>query len=664
MVRIRRLLIANRGEIVRRVARTASVMGISTVAVYSDPDRRAPHVNACDLAVPLGGARAEDSYLDMTKLLDAARRTGADAVHPGYGFLSENADFAEACIEAGLCWVGPTPEAMRAMALKVEAKARAAALGVPLLASATIEGDDPAVWVKAAYDVGYPLLVKASAGGGGRGMRLVEGETALADAVRAGRREAAASFGNGIVFVERYLQAPRHVEIQLIGDAYGSVLHLHERECSVQRRHQKVIEEATAPSLAPEVRALLADAAVRLAAGIGYTGAGTVEFLVEGDEVAFLEMNARLQVEHPVTEEVLGLDLVRLQLEVAAGRPLRLAQEALVPHGHAIEARLYAEDVPAGYLPAAGVVGRYRRAETDGIRYDDALEDGTVVSPYYDPMLAKVVAHAPTREEAALRLAAALERTQVAGVTTNRDLLIAVLRSDAFLDGPVTTAFLESHPELVAAAPSARLRRSAAMAATFAAGWRDRSRSPVPASVPAGWRNVRSQPQHRLFADRLGELDVRYRQEATGAFEARVDGEPCSGEVVEVGPVAGDIVVELETNGERGRWTVTPLDETLAVMGPGGTVELVEVPLLPVATTAATAGGPTAPLPGTVVQIAVGPGQAVRAGDPLVVLEAMKMEHTIRAHDDGVVEEVLVTVGASVDARQLLLRLRPPDDSR
>ena len=478
---IRRLLVANRGEIARRIFRAARAMGISTVAVYADGDAEAPFVTDADLSVPLGGRTATETYLSARKVIAAAEASDADAVHPGYGFLSENAEFAQAVIDAGLVWVGPPPEAIAAMGDKLAAKETMTAAGVPTLPSIAVTDDmDSERLAAAAADIGFPVLVKASAGGGGKGMRIVDEPSTLTDAVAAARREAAGAFGDDTVFLERYLAAPRHVEIQVLGDTQGNIIHCFERECSIQRRHQKVIEEAPSPAVTPALRERMGAAAVAAVSTIGYCSAGTVEFLLEGSgddaEFWFLEVNTRLQVEHPVTEEITGLDLVREQIRIAAGEPLGYGQADIGICGHAIEARLYAEDPASGFLPQTGTIDLWRPATgfraladsvarstrtcaddtSDGLpatggpnsasswaRFDSGIEAGSVVGTEFDPMLAKVIVAAPTRTEAALGLASALERTRLGGVVTNRDFLCAVLRSDEFLAGDTTTDFID-----------------------------------------------------------------------------------------------------------------------------------------------------------------------------------------------------------------------------
>ncbi len=515
MPEIRTLLVANRGEIACRVIRTARRMGIRTVAIFSDPDRLAPHVLEADVAVPLGGVTAADTYLNRAEILKAAEWQGADAIHPGYGFLSENAAFARAVVSAGRIWVGPPPDAMSAMSDKVLAKQAATDSGIPVLDGAVLNAEDPPSWHARAAEVGYPLLAKASAGGGGKGMRLVDREDQLEQAIRSSQHEAQSSFGDRTVFIERWLPAPRHIEIQIIADSGGNVIHLGERECSIQRRHQKLIEESPSTAVNATLRARLGEAAVTLASAIGYVGAGTVEFLVDDSDGAddppfyFLEMNTRLQVEHPVTEAICGLDLVRMQLEIAMGQSLGLGQDEVSFNGHAIEARIYAEDPAAGWLPSVGQLYRWRTGPTPGIRLDSGVETGSLITPHYDPMLAKAIAHAPTRQEAAARLARSLREMQIHGIVTNRDYLVEVLTHDEFVLGRTRTYFVERHP---AAPPdqdasdpltqSTRYERQwhmfntvlgphLAAAALFSqrpVAWQ-RSPNPWP-FAPSGWRNL------------------------------------------------------------------------------------------------------------------------------------------------------------------------------
>jgi len=657
------LLVANRGEIALRVLRAAHAMGLRTVAVFSDPDADAPHVRAADEAVRLPGATAGDTYLDAQAILAAARSTGADAVHPGYGFLSESPAFAAEVQAAGLVWVGPPVTAMEAMAGKVEAKRRMAAVGVPTLPSAVVGPGEE----QAAAEVGFPLLVKASAGGGGRGMRLVAGPDELTAAVGVAAREAAAAFGDPTLFVERHLARPRHVEVQVLGDAHGTVVHLGDRECSIQRRHQKVLEEAPAPWLGEDLRQAMTAAAVSGAEALGYVGAGTMEFLVDGDEFFFLEMNTRLQVEHPVTEEVTGLDLVRLQLLVAMGEPLPLTQADVQVRGHAIEARLYAEDPAAGWLPSTGVIHRFEPAEGPGLRWDAGVESGSVVSTHYDAMLAKAVAVAPTRREAAGSLARALSGSAVEGVTTNLDLLVDVLGHADFLEQPSTTAFLDEHPELLARALDSEVARRHLLAAALAGAAERRVASPLATLAPPGWRNLSAQPQEVDFEqgedEHAATHRVAYRCGAGGRVEATVAGHEVEARVrARVGGAADEggavpVHLDLEVGGILRRYEVRRRGRRCFVQGPDGRSTFHELPRFADRQQVAAVGGLHAPLPGTVVSVLVASSDLVAAGQVLVVLEAMKVEHQICAVAAGEVVAVLVEPGAAVDAHAPLVEV-------
>jgi propionyl-CoA carboxylase alpha chain len=702
---ITKVLIANRGEIAARIARTCRALGIGTVAVYSDVDAEALHVEACDEAVRLGGATPAESYLRADAIVEAARRAGADAVHPGYGFLAENAGFARAVTDAGLTWIGPTPEAIEAMGDKIEAKRRMADAGVPLVPGAELAPDlaaDRDEVAKAGDEVGFPLMVKAAAGGGGKGMRVVHDAADLADAVAAARREAAGAFGDDRVFLERFVESPRHVEVQVLGDTHGTVLHLFERECSVQRRHQKVVEESPSPGIDDAVRAALGEAAVAAAEAIGYVNAGTVEFIADetvlarrraGEDVdpreafAFLEVNTRLQVEHPVTEEVVRarsaagaldpIDLVRLQLLVAMGEPLPFAQEDLVQVGHAIEARLYAEDPANGYLPATGTLTAFEPAVGEGLRYDLGIRAGDTVSTYYDPMLAKVIAVAPTRREAASRLARALDRTVLHGTTTNRDLLVAVLRDEAFLAGDTTTAFLD---ERFAAEDDRRFVPAEAdvevalIAAAVAGATARRAEARVLATLPSGFTNTAAFDPEVRFTVAGEERAVRYRAERDGSWSVQVlpaDADGGAGEgdegasaearraLVHAADVDGHL--DLEVDGHRQRVRVVGRDGDLQVLTASGRVPLTEEPRFPDQVGEEVAGATLAPMPGSVVTVAVEPGQAVTKGDLLVTVEAMKMEHRVTAPFDGEVAEVRVEPGQQVDADQILVVVEDPE---
>jgi propionyl-CoA carboxylase alpha chain len=642
------VLVANRGEIARRIFRTARSMGLRCVAVYTDADAAAPFVADADEAVRLAGG-----YLDGPEIVAAALATGADAIHPGYGFLAENATFAAAVTDAGLAWVGPPPGVIEAMGDKLEAKRAAVDAGVPTPPSS----DDPA----ADGDVGYPLLVKAAAGGGGKGMRVVDRPDDLAEAVAAARREAAGAFGDDRVFLERYLARARHIEIQILGDHHGGLVHLGERECSIQRRHQKIIEESPSSGVVDDqLRSAMGDAALRLARALGYRSAGTVEFLLDDvtHEFFFLEVNTRLQVEHPVTEEVTGIDLVREQLRIAAGEPLGYGQQAITFRGHAIEARLYAEDPGAGFLPATGTLAAFAPAPEPEVRWDSGVEAGSVVGLDFDPMLAKVVAHAPKRGEAAARLSRALERLHLGGVTTNREFLAACLRHPAFLAGDTTTDFIDSvDPSATLDLTDDELARVATLAALWVQG-DNRSRSSVLSALPSGWHNARLPAQRVTLAHGDHTLTVRYKAERDGRFAlgGSEDSDGGSARVHRWAPTS----IDAEVNGWRATARVTRDGDRLYVQAPGGTVAFDVVPrFVAPGAAAATAGGLAAPMPGIVLDVRCAPGDVVDARQTLVVLEAMKMEHHVRAPAGGVVAEVRVAKGQHVENGAVLLVLEP-----
>ncbi|HWM97745.1 MAG TPA: biotin carboxylase N-terminal domain-containing protein [Streptosporangiaceae bacterium] len=651
---ITRLLIANRGEIAARVIRTAHALGIATVAVYSDPDAAAPYVRMADEAVRLPGAAPADTYLRGDLIIAAAAATGADAVHPGYGFLSENAAFARACADAGLIFVGPAPETIEAMGDKIAAKTTMADAGVPVLPSMTVT--DHTDLAAAATEVGFPLLVKAAFGGGGRGMRLVKGPEDLAGAVSSARSEAASAFGDGTVFLEHYLTDPRHVEVQILGDAIGDVVHVFERECSIQRRYQKIVEECPSPAVDDDLRDALTAAAVAAGWAIGYTGAGTVEFVLDREgNFYFLEMNTRLQVEHPVTEEVTGLDLVELQLRIAEGEPLPPSVREARISGHAIEVRLYAEDVPAGFVPATGTLHRFTFPEAPGIRVDTGFRDGSVVSPYYDAMLAKVIAHGRTRADAARRLARALGQAGIHGLTTNRDLLAAILREPEFLAGGTDTGYLTRHEPAALAGAAAAPVAAHALAAALARQARHRAGAPVLGTLPSGWRNVFSAPQ-RVSYTAVGDVC---------AVSYRIRGNTVSAEVNEV-PLTALVhsatpdLVDLEIGGTRRVYLVNRVGADTYVDASDGSTALSEPPRFGDPTKLAPAGSLLAPMPGLVLRVLAEPGAVVTAGQPLLVLEAMKMEQTVSAPADGVVAELRAKAGEQVSTGQVLAVLEAP----
>jgi propionyl-CoA carboxylase alpha chain len=657
-----KVLVANRGEIARRVFAGCRARGLATVAVHSDPDAAAPFVAEADEAVPLAGTTAAESYLDIDAILDAAVRAGADAVHPGYGFLAENAGFAQRVEQAGLVWIGPPPQAIEAMGSKVRARALMEAAGVPIVPGRELdEGDDVAA---AAGEVGYPLLVKASAGGGGKGMRPVAEPTQLEAAVAGARREAEAAFGDPTVFLERHLQRPRHVEIQVLADGGGRTVSLGERECSVQRRHQKVLEEAPSVAVDDELRERLGAAAVAAAEAVGYVGAGTVEFLLdETGEFFFLEMNTRLQVEHPVTEMVLGIDLVAEQLRIAAGE--EMSGRAADPRidGHAIEVRLYAEDAAAGFLPQTGTIERIDvpgaelfAVQVAGgrptLRLDSGVEDGTVVGPAYDPMLAKLIAWAPDRATAAAILATALAAAELDGLVTNRDFLTRLLRSEPFLTGATDTGLLDREPGLAAPLVDPAADPGFVAAAALAAMADRREGASVLGFAPPGFRNNFSEPQRISFATAAGdEIEVAYALRR-GGLEISIGGSDL--ESPRIHGLAPD-AVDLEIAGIRRRYRVRRRGDAHHVNGPAGQLDLRELPRYPGAGGKLAEGALVAPMPGKVIRLAVAAGAEVEAGALVAVLEAMKMEHELLAPAAGTVAELLVAEGDQVDAGAALV---------
>lgn len=608
---IQSLLIANRGEIACRVIRTARQMGIRTVAVYSDADADALHVREADEAVHIGPSPARESYLVGEKILAAAKATGAEAIHPGYGFLSENAEFAQAVIDAGLVWVGPNPSSITAMGLKDAAKKLMAEAGVPVTPGYMGADQDPAFLADEAAKIGYPVLIKAVAGGGGKGMRLVEAPDAFIDALASCKREAASSFGNDHVLIEKYIASPRHIEVQVFGDSHGNVVHLFERDCSLQRRHQKVIEEAPAPGMDEATREALCAAAVRAAKAVDYVGAGTIEFIADGsgplsaDRIWFMEMNTRLQVEHPVTEEITGVDLVEWQLLVASGQPLPKAQQDLEIHGWAMEARLYAEDPAKGFLPSIGTLELLEFGEAEGGRIDTGVYEGAEVSPFYDPMIAKVIAWGEDREEARGALGEMLEDTAVWPVRTNASFLVKALQHPDFAAGKVDTGLIGRDGEAMAEAPvpSDEVLEAAA-------------NSLVPVTPLAGFR-LNAAPVRSAWFSLDGEK-VEIALTGEGSEE----------------PEAAVLVTE-----QGQAWLLTPWRRD----GVHGSAD--------------ASGAILAPMPGKVIAVEVVQGQTVTKGQKLLTLEAMKMEHTLTAPFDGTVAELNAAAGAQVQVETLLARI-------
>ncbi|OZC97556.1 acetyl/propionyl-CoA carboxylase subunit alpha [Rhodococcus sp. 06-235-1A] len=636
------VLVANRGEIARRVFTTCRAEGIDTVAVFSDADANAPHVREADAAVRLPGNSSSETYLRGELVIAAAVQAGADAVHPGYGFLSENADFAQQVQNAGLTWIGPPVKAIELMGSKVESKKMMADAGVPVLTQL-----DP----ESVTENELPVLIKASAGGGGRGMRIVRNLEDLQSELEAAGREALSAFGDGTVFVERYIETGRHIEVQVMADRFGTVWTVGERECSIQRRHQKVVEEAPSPLVEriDGMREKLFHAAALATEAIGYEGAGTVEFLAdEKGNFFFLEMNTRLQVEHPVTECTTGLDLVALQIRVAAGE--RLPAEQPATRGHSIEVRLYAEDPAQDWQPQSGAVHKFEIPgvqfevlEKAGIRVDSGVETGSVVGTHYDPMLAKVISFAPTRDQAANLLAKALQKAIVHGLKTNRDLLVNVLRHPAFLTGDTDTAFFDTHGLDVLAQPIAQGRSEelSALAAALADAANNTAQARVNRGLPGGWRNLRSQPQRKTYND----ITVEYSIGRSG-LTSSVDGV----ELIEHTPTS----VTLDDNGIRRIFQVRSYGSDVFVDSALGPVRLVRAARFTDPTDEVAAGSLLAPMPGSVIRIAAVQGDTVTAGQPILWLEAMKMEHTVTAPADGVLTELNVKQGQQVEVGQVL----------
>ena len=654
-----KILIANRGEIACRIMRTAKRMGIATVAVYSDADAGTPHMQMADEAVHIGPAASAESYLRADKIIAAAKDTGAEAIHPGFGFLSENAAFVEAVEAAGLAFIGPGTHAIRVMGDKIESKALAEKAGVSVVPGTPGAVEDVDEALKAAGEIGFPVMVKASAGGGGKGMRVIESAADLADGMRAAMSEAQTAFGDSRVFIEKFVTQPRHIEIQLIADQHGNIVYAGERECSIQRRHQKVVEEAPSPFISPETRAAMGQQAVELARAVDYRSAGTVEFIVGADQdFYFLEMNTRLQVEHPVTEMVYGLDLVETIIRVAAGEKLDLTQDDIKPNGWAIEARVYAEDPARGFLPSIGQLTRYREPVGDGVRVDSGVAEGGEISMYYDPMIAKLVTHAPTRDEAIDRLHLALDHYEIDGITSNRQLLSAVLENSTFKAGNLTTGFIaaEFDGDFVADAPAGTAANDlVALGAAIAA-------------LQIEERNPGSPDRIFIIIDQTGrrydvEVEAVTNREAMvvvdgrhyalfgrlrrpiGLFDGTINEEPVA---VQVRGTGHDIA--LTRGSHRLAAKILP-----ARFGP-------MLSLMPPATDGAGADEIVAPMPGQITRILVEVGDEVQAGQDVAIIEAMKMENILTSEARGTVTSIEVGIGDNLNVDDLILSLDLADD--
>jgi len=665
----KKILIANRGEIACRVAATARRMAIQTVAVYSDADAGAKHVAACDEAVHIGGSAPGESYLRWERIIEAARATGAEAIHPGYGFLSENEEFARACVKAGLIFIGPPASAIQAMGLKAESKQLMEKAGVPLVPGYHGSDQDPALLQREADRIGYPVLIKASAGGGGKGMRAVDKSEDFAAALASCRREAINSFGDDAVLVEKYAQRPRHIEIQVFGDTQGNYVYLFERDCSVQRRHQKVLEEAPAPGMSEALRREMGEAAVAAARAVNYVGAGTVEFIVEQLDgkmkFYFMEMNTRLQVEHPVTEAITGLDLVEWQFRVAAGEPLPLKQAQLKIHGHAIEARICAENPDKQFLPATGTLQVYRQPACTrferadgGVRIDDGVREGDAISPYYDSMVAKLIVHGDTREDALARMDQALGEFHIVGLQTNVQFLRHVVASASFAKADLDTALIQREAAVLFEQEKIGVPLAMAGAIAFTLQQEKALETADPFSRRDGWRS--HGPVSRSFEFEFHgqphKAQLTYQHD--GSLQLALDGQLLS---LHIEPAADGLLVTL--NGQRAHLQVYRLGEQVHLFGAGGATQITVIDLLAHAGVAQhEAGRLTAPMPGKVLSFAVQAGDKVSRGQALAVMEAMKMEHTIAAPADGVVAEILYAPGDQVQEGAELLRLQaePP----
>ncbi|OOH86313.1 3-methylcrotonyl-CoA carboxylase [Comamonas kerstersii] len=663
----KKILIANRGEIACRVAATAKRLGIQTVAIYSDADAQAKHVAACDEAVHIGGNAPKDSYLRWERILDAAQQTGAQAIHPGYGFLSENEDFANACAQAGLVFIGPPASAIRAMGLKAESKQLMEKAGVPLVPGYHGTDQNPELLQSEADRIGYPALIKASAGGGGKGMRLVEKREDFAAALASCQREAINSFGNDAVLIEKYVLRPRHIEIQVFGDTQGNVVYLFERDCSVQRRHQKVLEEAPAPGMTPALRAKMGEAAVAAAKAVGYVGAGTVEFIVEQPggydqpeamQFYFMEMNTRLQVEHPVTEAITGEDLVEWQLRVAAGQPLPKRQDELQIIGHAIEARICAENPDNGFLPATGTLHVYRKPACSSfaisdVRVDDGVREGDAISPFYDSMIAKLIVHGDTREQALARLDAALAQTQIVGLSSNVQFLRHVVKSEAFAQAKLDTALIEREKAVLFQQTAVPTPLAVAIAVAQQLQAEQALETADPFSRRDGWHSHGTVRRSFTFVQDSATIQavLTYGHHGTpqlqvGDVEAPLHWQP-----------QGDGLL-VEFAGARSTAQVHVTGEARHIFNPRGAAVLqLQDPLAHAGEGHSEGGRLTAPMPGKLVSFAVKAGDTVTKGQALAVMEAMKMEHTIAAPADGVVQELLYAPGDQVAEGAELIRM-------
>ncbi|OFZ12738.1 MAG: hypothetical protein A2X86_15610 [Bdellovibrionales bacterium GWA2_49_15] len=648
----KKVCVANRGEIACRVIRACHKLGIQTLVLYSDPDKNSLAVKLSDCAVPLGGTTALESYLNIEKVVSTAKKHGADALHPGYGFLSENSDLAIACEKSGICFIGPRPEAMDKMGMKNLARDIVNGLGLPIVPG--YNGDDQSLGrlEKEAKKIGYPILIKAAAGGGGKGMQVVESEKNLAQAIEAAKRNAKSAFGDDTILIEKYFPIIKHIEIQVLADHSGHTVHLFERECSVQRRHQKIIEESPSPSVSPELREKMGQAAVNIARSVQYLGAGTVEFIVDPltKNFYFLEMNTRIQVEHPITEEVTGVDLVEWQLRIAQGEALSLQQNSLKQTGHAIECRLYAEDWRHDFLPMSGKVLRWREVRGAGIRIDHGLEDGTEIGIFYDPMLAKVVAHGNSRAESTRKMQWLLSRLELLGLTTNHALLSKILEHPHFIDGSYGTNFLSLYGESFKKASAPELHQEV-VCSVWLKDWFDRRRAQkILPGLASGWRNNFYRPSKIEYECEGQKYSILYRYQ-DDAFEVQING----GATQKIALIECDErSVSFNLTDRRLQFSVINSWVHHPVLGP---MQVTQVPRFKEVVVAGMANRYLSSMPGKIVKVFVRQGDKVKAGDELVIIESMKMENSVAAHKTGVVKDVFVASGQMVEKNEQLIQL-------
>jgi acetyl-CoA carboxylase biotin carboxylase subunit len=653
----KKILIANRGEIAVRIMRTCRAMGIASVAVYSDADENAPHTRLADQAVHIGPSPATESYLNIDRIIEAASKTRADAIHPGYGFLSENADFADACRSAGIAFIGPSSDVIRKMGSKSVARRLAVEAGVPVVPGYDGEAQDPRGLRDRAIAIGFPVLIKASAGGGGKGMRVVNLPGEFEEAAESARREAQKAFGDGTLLLEKYVAGARHVEFQILGDAYGNLVHLFERDCSIQRRHQKIIEESPSPAIGHELRLRMGEAAVALARAIGYSNAGTVEFiLAPAGDFYFIEVNTRLQVEHPVTEMVTGLDIVKLQIEIAEEKPLDLLQDRIQSSGHAIEARLYAESPANNFLPSTGVISEWTIPPgVEPLRIDAGVETGSEIGIFYDPMLAKIIAWAPDRETAIRRLAYGLRNLWAPGVNTNREFLISALEHEVFRSGTYDTGFVPAHLLDLVAPPAGQQANAAAAAAAVALylvkAWQ--SGLEVLRDIPPGYRNNPFQDPVFKCIVRGSELNLTYHRITDDVYDVSSGDWKARARILSCAAGA----IRLEFDGIQSAFRVSGSGHHFFVHSGLLCEEVTRLARFPERTGSSDDTSADSPMPGQVIKVLVAEGQEVAAGEPLVILEAMKMEQTVRAAVDGVVHAILIKAGDLVSPGEVLIQI-------